>query len=257
MLVDTHCHLDDERLFPLAEKIISDMTEDGLDCLVTSSSDFASSERNFALANAHENVYATVGIHPQEASAKKNEHYDAFVKMAENEKIVAIGEVGLDYYYENSPRDVQKTVLVEQMELAHFLRLPIVFHVRDAYGDFLNIIKQNEKLLEYGGTLHCFSGTAEYAKSVMKYNLYFGFDGPLTYKNARHSVESALEIPLEKLLVETDSPYLAPTPLRGETNFPKNVVYVAKKLAEIKNISFDEMANITTNNAKTLFKKIK
>ena len=113
-------------------------------------------------------------------------------------KASGIGEVGLDYYYENSPREIQKTVLVEQMELAHFLRLPLVFHVRDAFGDFFDIVKDNKKLLEYGGTVHCFSGTAEYAKSLLKYDLYFGFDGPITYKNARHSVEAAAEIPVDR-----------------------------------------------------------
>ena len=177
--------------------------------------------------------------------------------MAETENVVAIGEVGLDYYYENSPREIQKTVLVEQMELAHFLRLPLVFHVRDAFGDFFDIVKDNNKLLEYGGTVHCFSGTAEYAKSLLKYDLYFGFDGPITYKNARHSVEAAAEIPVDRLLVETDSPYLAPTPLRGTINLPKNVRLVAEKLATIKNLSINDIEEITTNNAKRLFKKIK
>jgi len=257
MLIDTHCHLDDERLYPLAESVISDMEKDGLYCVVTSASDYESSVRNFALATNNKNVYATVGIHPQEASGRKTSHYDEFCKMAENEKVVAIGEVGLDYYYENSPREIQKTVLVEQMELAHFLRLPLVFHVRDAYGDFFDIVKDNAKLLEYGGTVHCFSGTAEYAKSLLKYDLYFGFDGPLTYKNARHSVEAATEIPLDRLLVETDSPYLAPTPLRGTTNLPKNVRFVAEKLAAIKGLSTNVIEEITTNNAKRLFKKIK
>lgn len=257
MLIDTHCHLDDERLYPLAESVISDMAKDGLYCVVTSSSDYASSVCNFALATNNRDVYATVGIHPQEASGRTTAQYDEFCKMAENEKVVAIGEVGLDYYYENSPREIQKTVLVEQMELAHFLRLPLVFHVRDAYGDFFDILKDNKKLLEYGGTVHCFSGTAEYAKSLLKYDLYFGFDGPITYKNARHSVEAAAEIPVDKLLVETDSPYLAPTPLRGTINLPKNVRLVAEKLAAIKNLSINDIEEITTNNAKRLFKKIK
>ena len=152
MLIDTHCHLDDERLHPLAENIISDMAKDGLYCVVTSSSDYESSVCNFALATNNRDVYATVGIHPQEASGRTTAQYDEFCKMAENEKVVAIGEVGLDYYYENSPREIQKTVLVEQMELAHFLRLPLVFHVRDAYGDFFDNLKDNKKLLEYGGT---------------------------------------------------------------------------------------------------------
>ena len=250
MLIDTHCHLDDERLYPLAESVISDMAKDGLYCVVTSSSDYESSVCNFALATNNRDVYATVGIHPQEASGRTTAQYDEFCKMAENEKVVAIGEVGLDYYYENSPREIQKTVLVEQMELAHF-------HVRDAYGDFFDILKDNKKLLEYGGTVHCFSGTAEYAKSLLKYDLYFGFDGPITYKNARHSVEAAAEIPVDRLLVETDSPYLAPTPLRGTINLPKNVRLVAEKLATIKNLSINDIEEITTNNAKRLFKKIK
>ena len=257
MLIDTHCHLDDERLYPLAESVISDMAKDGLYCVVTSSSDYESSVCNFALATNNRDVYATVGIHPQEASGRTTAQYDEFCKMAENEKVVAIGEVGLDYYYENSPREIQKTVLVEQMELAHFLRLPLVFHVRDAYGDFFDIVKDNKKLLEYGGAGQFFCGTAGNAKSLLKYDLYFGFDGPLTYKNARHSVEAAAEIPVDRLLVETDSPYLAPTPLRGTINLPKNVRIVAEKLAAIKNLSINDIEEITTNNAKRLFKKIK
>lgn len=257
MLIDTHCHLDDDKLYPNVESLINDMAADGLYCAITSSSDYASSKRNFALATTHERVYATVGIHPQEASGRENAHYDEFSKVANNEKVVAIGEIGLDYYYENSPREIQKKVLVEQMELAYSLKLPVVFHVRDAYGDFYDIISQNEKYLEYGGSVHCFSGTAEYAKSLLKFNLFFGFDGPLTYKNARHSIEAATEIPLERLLVETDSPYLAPVPLRGTTNVPKNVRFVAEKLASVKNVAFGEIERITTSNAKTLFKKIK
>ena len=233
------------------------MAKDGLYFVVTSSSDYESSVHNFALATNNRDVYATVGIHPQEASGRTTAQYDEFCKMAENEKVVAIGEVGLDYYYENSPREIQKTVLVEQMELAHFLCLPLVFHVRDAFGDFFDIVKDNNKLLEYGGTVHCFSGTAEYAKSLLKYGLYFGFDGPITYKNARHSVEAAMDIPVDRLLVETDSPYLAPTPLRGTINLPKNVRLVAEKLATIKNLSINDIEEITTNNAKRLFKKIK
>lgn len=257
MLIDTHCHLDDDKLYPEAEKIVADFEKNGISAVITSSSDFASAERNAELSTRYDGVYATVGIHPQEANGRKKEHYDAFIRMADNPKVVAIGEIGLDYFYENSPREIQKTVLCEQMELAYSLKLPAVFHVRDAYGDFLKIVKENSGFLYYGCVVHCYSGSAEFAKELLKYDFYFGFDGPLTYKNSKNAVETAFSVPEDKILVETDSPYLSPVPLRGTVNRPENVVYTARKLAEIRNLSFEQIEQITTKNAKTLFKRLK
>lgn len=257
MLIDTHCHLNDERLIPEAEDIISSLNADNLEAVINVGSDVASSISAYELAAHFDNVYAVVGIHPQEAKGKAAGDYDLFIKQAECKKVVAIGEIGLDYYYEYSPRDVQKKVMVEQMELAYTLKLPMVFHLRDAYEDFLSLIKQNEKYLDYGAVLHCYSGSAEYMQQLLKYGFYYGFDGPITYKNARHSVEALTAAPRDKILFETDAPYMAPVPFRGQINYPKHVNAIARRAVELLSVDFDELCDITTNNAKTLFKRIK
>lgn len=254
MLIDAHCHLDDERLFPEVENIVAGFSGDGLAAVVTASSDIATTRVNTALAEKYTRVYATAGIHPQEAAKKGDGDYGEIIEAAKLDKVVAIGEIGLDYYYETAPRDVQKKVFVEQLEIAHSLKKPVVLHVRDAYDDFLKIAVENKNLLEYGGLLHCYSGSAEYLKRLKDFDFYFGFDGPVTYKNARHSVEAAAAADEDRIVAETDSPYLSPEPMRGKTNYPSYVKLVAARLAEIREKPFDEMCEILTNNTKRLYK---
>lgn len=253
MLIDAHCHLDDERLLPNVEKIVKAFTDDGIAAVVSASSDVESSRINVELANKYPNVFATVGIHPQEAVKKSQYDYDNIITAAADEKVVAIGEIGLDYYYEYSPRDVQARVFLEQMEIAYNLKMPVVLHVRDAYEDFYKLINENKNLMTYGGLLHCYSGSAEFLKQLKDFDFYYGFDGPVTYKNARNSIEALTVADIKRIVVETDSPYLAPVPKRGETNYPSNVRFTAEKVASVRNLSFDEMSDILTNNTKRLF----
>lgn len=257
MLIDTHCHLDDERLLPEAAQITADFEREGLLCVISSSSDYSSSVVNVGLADAYERVYATVGIHPHGAKGKQDSHYDDFKRFAQNPKIVAIGEIGLDYFYDLSPRDVQKRVFAEQLELADSLRLPVVFHVRDAYEDFLKIVKENKKYLNNGAALHCYSGSAEFMRELEEFDFYYGFDGPITYKNARRSIEALRAADINRVLFETDAPYLAPVPQRGKTNRPEYVRFVVEKAAEYLGVDFNGLSDISINNAKRLFKRIK
>lgn len=257
MLIDTHCHLNDEKLLPKADSIVKSLKADNIEAVINVGYDFPSSLKSVEFANTYNEVYATVGIHPHDAKTRKQADYDWFAKAVTDSKVVAIGEIGLDYFYDLSPRDMQKEVFVEQLELAYSLKMPIAVHLRDAYSDMLELVRDNKDKLVYGGVLHCYSGSAEMIKEFLKYGFYFSYGGPLTYKNARHSVQSIMETPLDKLMFETDSPYLAPVPLRGETNVPNNVKYVAKKASELLNINIDKLTEITTKNAKTLFKKLK
>ncbi len=253
MLIDAHCHLDDERLLPEVDSIVNAFSDDGLAAVVSASRDMASSRINLGLARKYDRVFATVGIHPQEASKLGQGDYDEIAAAAADDKVVAIGEIGLDYYYETSPRDVQAKVFVEQLEQAHGLKMPVVLHVRDAYEDFYKLITNNKKLLEYGGLLHCYSGSAEFMRRLKDFDFYYGFDGPVTYKNARHSIESLLAADINRIVAETDSPYLAPVPKRGATNYPAYVRFTAEKMAEVLGIGFDEISQILVNNTKRLF----
>lgn len=257
MLIDTHCHLNDERLLPEADNIVKSLKADNIEAVINVGYDFPSSLKSIELANTYNEVYATVGIHPHDAKTRKQSDYDWFAKAVTDNKVVAIGEIGLDYFYDLSPRDIQKKVFVEQLELAYSLKMPISVHLRDAYGDMLELVRENKDKLVYGGVLHCYSGSAEMLKEFLKYGFYFAYGGPLTYKNAKQAIQSITATPLDKLMFETDSPYLAPVPLRGETNVPNNVKYVAEKASELLGINIDKLTEITTNNAKTLFKRLK
>lgn len=257
MLIDTHCHLDDERLYPDFKRIVDSMTADGLEAVITIGWDGASSQRAEGLTARDGRIYAAVGVHPQEADSANDEVYAQLAHLAINPKVVAVGEIGLDYFYENSPRERQKKVFAEQLELAQSLKLPVAIHLRDAYSDFLEIIKQNRARLTYGGVLHCYSGSAEMLREYLKFGFYVAYGGAITFKNAKHNLEAMSQTPLDRLLLETDSPYMSPVPYRGQTNEPARVAIVAKKAAEVLGLSVGKVTEITTQNAKTLFYKMK
>jgi TatD DNase family protein len=202
-------------------------------------------------------VYCAVGFHPHDSISATAEDYDFFAKASKNPKVVAIGEIGLDFFYDLSPRDIQKKVFVEQLELADSLKMPVILHLRDAYGEMLDLLKQNRKMLLNGCLLHCYSGSPEMASEFLKVaDMFFAFGGSLTFKNNKNGIESLRQVPLNRIMLETDCPYLAPTPFRGQTNYPKMVKLVAEKAAEILERSFDEVCDITTKNVKELFIKI-
>ena len=251
MLFDSHAHIDDERFNEDREAVIERAFEGGLDGILNVGACMASSARAVELAEKHPRVYAAVGIHPHDAKGAKEEDYRQLADWSSLDKVVAIGEIGLDYYYDFSDRPTQKKVFIRQLELAREVDLPIIIHDRDAHGDTMAILKKEGKGLT--GSIHCFSGSYEMAKELLKMGWFLGVDGPLTFKNSAKLPEIVAKIPLERLLLETDCPYLAPVPKRGRRNEPAYVKYIAEKVAEIRNISLEEVANQTTKNAIEVF----
>ena len=246
-LFDTHAHYDDEAFDADRDTVLSAF--DGL--VIDPGCTLESSRAAVALANRHRHVYAAVGIHPENCGGFLTEHLDELRRLARQSKVVAIGEIGLDYYWaENPPREFQRQVFRAQLELALELDLPVIIHDREAHGDSLAIVKEYPALR---GVFHCYSGSVEMAKELLDRGWYLGFDGPVTYKNARRTVEVAEMIPIDRILVETDSPYMSPVPVRGKLNDSHNVAYIVEKLAQIKGISSDEMAILTLANGKKLF----
>lgn len=251
MLFDTHAHYDDEAFDPDREVLLESLPERGVALVVNPGCDLDSSRRAVSYAAAYPHVYAAVGIHPENCGAFVPEDMAVLRTLAQQPKVVAIGEIGLDYYWEeNPPREFQQQVLRQQLALARELRLPVIFHDREAHGDSLAIVKE---FPEVTGVFHCFSGSPEMARELLEMGWYLGFDGPVTYKNARRAPEVAAVTPVERMLIETDSPYMAPVPYRGKRNESTYVRLVAEKLAEWKGIPAEEMTRITLENGRRLF----
>lgn len=257
-MIDTHCHLDDDKLYPICNDIISQFDKYNIEKVIDAGSSYESSKRAVEIALNNDNVFATVGIHPEEVLDYNNEVEDFIIKSCANKKVVAVGEIGLDYYYEDdsSPRDLQQKVFITQIELANYLKLPMVIHLRDAYEDMYNILRDNSSKLGYGVVLHCYSGSLEMLKQYNRFDCFYSFGGAITFKNySKYDMLRA--VPTDRIMLETDSPYLTPVPFRGKTNTPLNVGLVAKKLAEVRDTSEEEIERITTNNAKMIYGRLK
>jgi TatD DNase family protein len=253
MLFDTHAHLDDDRFDKDRDETIMQCQRDGVELILNAGSNIETSVKAIALAKKYEFIYAAVGVHPHDAAEMDEETAGVLAALAGNKKVRAIGEIGLDYHYDFSPRDVQKQRFVEQIDLARQLKLPVIVHDREAHGDVMDIFKKT-RIKGVGGVLHSFSGSAEMALECIKLGLYISISGPVTFENARKTVEAVKQVPLDMLLIETDSPYLTPVPYRGKRNYPGYVRFVAEKIAEIKGISFEEVARQTLENGKRLFR---
>ncbi|HUL22775.1 MAG TPA: TatD family hydrolase [Thermodesulfobacteriota bacterium] len=247
-MIDTHCHLD---MFDDSDEVIRRAGDAGIESLITIGSDFKSNIKNLTIALNNDPVYASVGIHPHDAKDFTDETHAQIREWTKGEKVVAIGETGLDYHYDHSPRDVQKNVFKKHLDLARETGLPVLIHSREAGKDTLEIL---EKSGISKGVFHCFSGDMEMAEKVMEMGFSISLAGPITFKNAKKLVEVAREIPDDYLLVETDAPYLAPEPLRGKTNEPGYMIHTVKRLAELRGVSSEDIGRITTLNAKRLFK---
>lgn len=252
MLIDSHAHLDGKEFDHDRKEVLEYAFESGIEKIINIGFDFPSSQRSIALAEEYEQVYAAVGFHPHDAKEAKEGYLQSLQRLAAHPKVVAIGEIGLDYYYNHSDPEVQRKVFVEQIGLARELKMPVIIHNRDAHGDTLEIL-QRERGGENGGVLHCFSGSWEMAKTCMDLGFYISLAGPVTFKNARKAIEVAVNMPLSRLLVETDCPYLTPEPYRGKRNEPAYVRFVAERIAELKGVSLEELAAATKRNTEELF----
>jgi TatD DNase family protein len=257
MYIDTHAHLNDPRYEGERDAIVSSFKENGLKFVINVGYDAKSSLKGVELASKWEDVYAAVAVHPHDAKDFTDEDLKRFEEYSKNPKVVAIGETGLDYHYDFSPRETQKKVFIHHLELAHSLGLPIIIHLREAFDDMLKILKEHRALLEYGAVLHCYSGSAEMAKVYLDMGLYISFAGPVTFRNARGLLDAVRAVPLGRILTETDCPYLAPEPHRGQLNYPHYVRYVADKIAELKGITSGELNAQVLKNARALFKRIR
>ena len=252
LLFDTHAHYDDAQFDPDREELLAALPENGVGLVVNPGCDIPTSQKALALAERFPHVYAAVGYHPENCGPYVPEDLDTLRSMAAHPKAVAIGEIGLDYYWEeNPPRELQQQVFRSQLQLAQELDLPVIVHDREAHGDSLSIIREFPNLR---GVFHCFSGSAEMAKELVKLGWMISFTGVLTYKNARKALETADAVPLEHLMIETDSPYMAPVPNRGKRNDSRNVSFICQKLAEVKGVSPEDCARITMENGKRFFR---
>lgn len=247
-LFDSHCHVDEPKFDMDRDEVLRRMREAGVTRYAVIGSDMDTSRHCIDYARAHTGCWAAVGIHPHEASTMRVGDLDLLAAWLKEEKVQAVGEIGLDYFYDLSPRAVQARVCEEQMELAWQQQVPVVFHVRDAHQDMLTLMKRHRGHLT-GGIIHCFSGSWEIAREYLKLGYHISFAGPVTFKKAPKLQECAVQVPMNRLLIETDSPYLAPEPVRGRRNEPTNVRHVCDKLAQLRGISPEEMAACTTRNA--------
>jgi TatD DNase family protein len=252
MLFDTHVHLNAEQYEDDLQEVINRALEKGVQNMVVVGFDEPTIKKAIQIAETYDFIYASVGWHPVDAVDMTDEHLAWIEELAQHPKVVALGEMGLDYHWDKSPKEVQKDVFRRQIRLARKVNLPIIIHNRDATEDVVTILKE-EHVEEVGGIMHCFTGSIEVAKQCMDMNMYISFGGPVTFKNAKKPKEVAIELPLDKLLIETDCPYLTPHPFRGKRNEPGYVSYVAEQIAELKGITYEELAAITTANAKKLF----
>lgn len=248
---DTHAHYDSGGFNADRDEVLSSLPTSGVALVVDPGCDVPSSQAAVALAEKYPHVYAAVGIHPGDCAGCTDADFEAIRTLCGHEKAVAVGEIGLDYYWEdNPPKEFQQMVFRRQIELALELDLPVIVHDREAHGDSLAVVLDYPALR---GVFHCFSGSPEMAQELLKRGWYLGFDGPITYKNAKRAPEVAAVTPLDRIVVETDAPYLTPVPYRGKRNDSRYLPYVIEKLAEWKGVSPEEMTDITLKNGKRLF----
>lgn len=253
MIIDSHAHLNDEKLLPCVEEIVSSMASDNIKAIVNVGYDRESSETSYILAKKYPDIYAAVGIHPHDASKATKNDYARFSKLIEDKKVVAIGEIGLDFYYDLSPRDVQERVFLEQLDLANNLHAPAILHLRDGYQLMYKLLKENKHKLCYGAVLHCYSGSKEMMIEFAKLDLYFSFGGAVTFKNATEKPDIIKSMPIDRLMLETDCPYMTPVPHRGKVNLPKYINLVSEKVSQILGMDREELETITVKNTQRFF----
>ena len=253
MIIDTHCHLNDEELYQDYKNVVKRAKEAGITTLFVVGWDYESSKLAIEIAESQENIFAIVGYQPCNIEGVSDEEFNKTMSLLNHPKVIAVGEIGLDYYWVKEPkkRELQKQFFIRQIDEANKHNLPISIHCRDAIDDCLKILKEHH--VNKGGVMHCYSGGFEYMNEFLKVGMYISLGGPVTFKNAKAPKEVAVKVPLDKLLVETDSPYLAPHPLRGSVNEPANTLLVVQEIARLRELDVEEVAKQTTENAKKLF----
>ena len=252
-MIDSHVHLDDEAFNGDREDIIKSLGENGIELVINNSSDLPSSERSVELANKYENIYAAIGVHPHEARTYDDEVEKRLIELSRDKKVLAIGEIGLDYYYDNSPRDVQQEVFKRQIELAARLKKNIVIHSRDAAKDTFDILKEAHEKYDFTALIHCFSQSVAMMREYLKMGDYIALGGAVTFKNAKTPKEVAKAVDLDRLLLETDCPYMTPVPYRGKRNEPKLVKFTCQYIADLRQMDALELEKITGENTKRFF----
>lgn len=253
MLFDSHAHYNDKKFDEDRFEILDSMRKNGIGYIVNAADSMESIDKILPLCQKYDFMYAAVGVHPEEAGGLSEEDMQLLKKLSGHNKVCAIGEIGLDYHYDDVPKDVQKYWFDRQLTLAEEVNLPVIIHDREAHSDCIDILKKHD-IKRIGGVMHCYSGSSEMAKDILALGMYFGFGGTVTFKNAKKVQRAAAEVPLERIVIETDCPYLAPEPHRGERNSSLLIHYVAEKLAEIKGITKDEVEEVTFRNAKLLYR---
>jgi len=253
MFFDTHAHYCDKRFNDDRDELLSSMPDAGISLILNSGSSLRSSKFSLELADKYPFIYASVGIHPHDSKSMGDDTVFELEELLSHPKAVAVGEIGLDYHYDFSPRDVQKKRFREQLELARRLSLPVIIHEREALNDTLDMIREYKDLC---GVMHCFSGSWETAKIVLDLGWYLSFTGVITFKNARRALEVLEKMPSDRIMLETDCPYLAPDPMRGKRNSSLFLPYTAQKVAEVRCVSVDEIATLTTENGKCFFRMV-
>lgn len=253
MIIDSHAHLDDEAFASDREELLNKLKENNIGMVMNISAGMESAKTSLALAEKYDFIYTSMGIHPCECTDLTEDNFREIVRNLKHEKVKAVGEIGLDYYWDNPDRKVQEYWFRRQLQLAGEYKLPIIIHSRDAAADTYKIMKEERAdLLE--GVIHCYSYTKETARDYLNWNYYFGIGGVVTFPNAKKLKEAVEYIPLSNILLETDSPYLSPVPFRGKRNSPLNLDLIAQAIADIKNITKDEVIRVTTENTKRLYK---
>ena len=249
-IFDSHAHYDDDQFNDDRDSLLSSVAEGGICGCITCGTNTKNALKAMELAEKYPFMYAAVGLHPLDIEDEENEDYiDFFRSLSSNEKVVAIGEIGLDYHYDCAPREKQIEVLEKQIILANELDLPVIVHDRESHEDIMNILKKHKPK----GVVHCFSGSVEMMKEVVKLGMYIGLGGAVTFKNAKKPVEVAREVPADRLLIETDAPYMTPVPFRGKRNDSSLIPYTAEKIAEVRSATAQEILDLTSKNAKELF----
>ena len=252
MIIDSHAHLDDSAFNEDREELIEKLKDQGISHVMNISAGLASARTSLALAKKYDFIYTSMGVHPCETGELTEENFTEIISYLREEKVKAIGEIGLDYYWNEPERELQQYWFRRQLQLAHEYNLPVIIHSRDAAADTYRIMKE-ERAADLKGVIHCYSYTKETARDYLQWNYYFGIGGVITFQNAKKLKEAVEYIPLENILLETDSPYLSPVPYRGKRNSPLNLPFVAEEIAKIKGISAQEVIKVTTENTKKLY----